>query len=171
VTLLRPAIYCNDPLPSNTRVSSVFSFYKKHHLKVTPFSLLPLKFWAERVQCETKASLSCLLHDDEEEDGLSLSDPDYLKSGLEDPPEDPERFREISVSLVTPPSRTLVVLQEAWRRGVRSVWLQPGTWNEESLKFAHDNFETVLAGPSDMGRRSWCVLCDGKRGLRAAGRL
>jgi predicted CoA-binding protein len=54
------------------------------------------------------------------------------------------------------------VLREAKEAGVRAVWLQPGSFDEEGLSWARGEFETVVAG------EGWCVLVDGEAGLEGA---
>ena len=79
--------------------------------------------------------------------------------------------QETSVSIITPPRVTLKTLEEAKSLGIQSVFLQPGTFDDEVLKYANQNFKTVLAGNGGAGPEGWCVLVDGDRGLRSAGKL
>ncbi|KAI1208423.1 NAD(P)-binding protein [Annulohypoxylon truncatum] len=96
---------------------------------------------------------------------------------------DPEHT---SLSVITPAPVTLNVLKEAKKLGIPAVWLQPGTWDEAVLAFARgtDSEKTaesaeetpgyqgaVVAGDGGSGHGGWCVLVDGERGLRAAGKL
>ena len=82
-----------------------------------------------------------------------------------------ENPAETSVSIITPPSVTLKTLGEAKELGVPAVFLQPGTFDDDVLKFARENIATVLAGEGGRGSEGWCVLVDGERGLKAAGKL
>ena len=80
------------------------------------------------------------------------------------------------MSIITPPAATLKVLKQAQELGVPAVWLQPGTFDDEVLKFAHGETEGgfkghVVAGDGGRGSEGWCVLVDGERGLKAAGKL
>jgi hypothetical protein len=75
------------------------------------------------------------------------------------------------MSVITPPKVTLQALGEARKLGIKSVFLQPGTFDDDVLKAAHDGFEVVLAGEGGQGSEGWCVLVDGERGLKAAGKL
>lgn len=75
---------------------------------------------------------------------------------------------ETSLSVVTPPPVTLQVLKEAHRVGIPAVWLQPGTFDDDVLAFAHSNFQTVIAGDGGEGDEGWCVLVDGEEGLEIA---
>ncbi|KAJ5895114.1 hypothetical protein N7495_006805 [Penicillium taxi] len=75
---------------------------------------------------------------------------------------------DTSLSVVTPPPVTLQILQEAHRVGITAVWLQPGTFDDDVLAFAHSNFETVIAGDGGEGDEGWCVLVDGEDGLDVA---
>lgn len=77
---------------------------------------------------------------------------------------------ETSVSIITGPGVTLKALAEAKELGITAVFLQPGTYNDESLAYAEANFATVLAGEGGTGPQGWCVLADGERGLKAAGK-
>lgn len=113
--------------------------------------------------------------------------------------------KETSVSIITPPPVTLKVLEEAKKLGskstrpehehaptypprqaltshpVPSVFLQPGTFDDEVLKYARDGegedagkgFKAVVAGfgGGTVGSEGWCVLVDGERGLKKAGKL
>lgn len=95
--------------------------------------------------------------------------------------------RETSVSVVTPPAATLKVLEEARSLGVPAVWLQPGTYDDEVLRFAREGegeepgdlpggkkgFRAVVAGFGGGTRAhdGWCVLVDGERSLKSVGRL
>lgn len=74
-----------------------------------------------------------------------------------------------SLSIVTPPAITLAVLKEAQSVGISSVWMQPGSYDQDVLSFANQNFETVVAGEGGRGHEGLCVLVDGEWGLDAAG--
>ncbi|KAK3400042.1 CoA binding domain-containing protein [Sordaria brevicollis] len=78
--------------------------------------------------------------------------------------------QETSVSIITGPAITLKTLQEAKDLGIQAVWLQPGTFNDEVLAYANENFKTVVAGKggSTVGGEGWCVLVDGDRCLKGA---
>ncbi|KAF5596116.1 uncharacterized protein FSUBG_8922 [Fusarium subglutinans] len=80
---------------------------------------------------------------------------------------------QTSLSVITPPAATLKVLQEAKEKGIPSVWLQPGSFDDAVLKFANapGTFEAVVAGDGGRGHEGWCILVDGERGLQAAGKL
>jgi predicted CoA-binding protein len=82
-----------------------------------------------------------------------------------------EGTEDTSVSFITPPAVTLKMLEEAKQLGIQSVFLQPGAFNDEVLAFARQNFRTVLAGDGGWGSEGWCVLVDGERGLKLAGKL
>lgn len=81
--------------------------------------------------------------------------------------------KETAVSIITPPPVTLGVLKAAQGAGVPSVWLQPGTYDDEVLKFATaaGNFDAVVYGPGGRGSEGWCVLVDGEKALKDAGKL
>ncbi|KAI0458596.1 CoA binding domain-containing protein [Xylaria acuta] len=84
--------------------------------------------------------------------------------------------KQTSLSVITPPPVTLEVLKEAKRVGIPAVWLQPGTFDDEVIKFAHgkdaDGYAgDIVAGEGGAGGEGWCVLVDGEKGLRSAGKL
>ncbi|TEA14353.1 hypothetical protein C8034_v010665 [Colletotrichum sidae] len=83
--------------------------------------------------------------------------------------------KHTSVSIITPPAATLKVLREAKELGVPAVWLQPGTFDDAVLEYARGEggFEAVVAGfgGGTVGGEGWCVLVDGDRALKAAGKL
>ncbi|KAF7555574.1 hypothetical protein G7Z17_g2097 [Cylindrodendrum hubeiense] len=81
--------------------------------------------------------------------------------------------KQTSLSVITPPGATLKVLQEAKKLGIPSIWLQPGSFDDEVMKFANEKgaFEAVVAGDGGRGHEGWCVLVDGERGLKGAGKL
>ncbi|KAI2607462.1 NAD(P)-binding protein [Hypoxylon fragiforme] len=90
---------------------------------------------------------------------------------------DPEHT---SLSVITPAPVTLAVLKEAKKLGIPAVWLQPGTWDDAVLEYVggkgegegEDRYEgAVVAGDGGNGHGGWCVLVDGEKGLRAAGKL
>ncbi|PKS07372.1 hypothetical protein jhhlp_005974 [Lomentospora prolificans] len=80
---------------------------------------------------------------------------------------------ETALSIVTPPAATLQVLHDAKKLGVPAVWLQPGSFNDEVLRFAQDDpaFKAVVAGDGGRGHEGWCVLVDGDKALKSVGKL
>ena len=86
-------------------------------------------------------------------------------SELSDPP-------STSLSFLTPPSVTSQVLAEAQKAGVKSVWLQPGSFDEKILEDAKTKFENVVGGyeQGTVGGEGWCVLVDGENLLDDVGR-
>jgi predicted CoA-binding protein len=78
---------------------------------------------------------------------------------------------ETAVSIVTPPAVTLRVLRDAKAAGVPAVWLQPGSFDDEGLRFAMKEFAAAVAGPGGRGSEGWCVLVDGERAAKAVGKL
>lgn len=86
-------------------------------------------------------------------------------SALQDP-------QSTSLSVVCPPPVTKTVLKEAKDVGIKAVWLQPGTYDDEVLKYATEEFEAGVGGMEGgtVGGEGWCVLVDGERSLRDAGR-
>jgi hypothetical protein len=86
-----------------------------------------------------------------------------------------ENPSETALSIITPPAITLSVLKDAKEAGISSVWLQPGTYNDEILSFAKKEFQAAIAAYesdsiSTNGGEGWCVLVDGEDGLELAGR-
>lgn len=76
------------------------------------------------------------------------------------------------MTFLTPPFVTRKALEEAKKVGVRSVWLQPGSFEDAEMKFAKENFENAVGGfeAGTVGGEGWCVLVDGENCLRGAGR-
>ena len=62
---------------------------------------------------------------------------------------------------------TLKVLREAKDAGVASVWLKPGSFDDEGLEFARHEFMVGFGGCGGTGGEGWCVLVDGDRLLQA----
>lgn len=71
------------------------------------------------------------------------------------------------MSIITQPSVTLQVLREAKDAGVSSVWLQPGSFDDEGLEYAKREFKAAVGGEGGSGGEGWCVLVDGDRLLQA----
>lgn len=76
------------------------------------------------------------------------------------------------LSFLTPPTVTRKILKEAKDVGVKSVWLQPGSFDDADLKFAKENFENAVGGYEDgtVGGEGWCVLVDGEQAIKSAGK-
>lgn len=79
--------------------------------------------------------------------------------------------RQTALSIITPPEATIEVLKEAKEAGVPAVWLQPGSFDRDGLEYAKNNFKAGIGGEGGDGGEGWCVLVDGERALRAAGRI
>jgi hypothetical protein len=62
------------------------------------------------------------------------------------------------------------VLEEAKGLGIKAVWLQPGTFDDKVWDYATSNFETAVGGDGGRGSEGWCVLVDGEKAAKAAGR-
>jgi hypothetical protein len=73
------------------------------------------------------------------------------------------------VSIITPPKVTVKVLEEAKKLGIKGVWLQPGSFDDEILQGALRDFELGVGGVGGRGGVGWCVLVDGERVGKAAG--
>lgn len=65
---------------------------------------------------------------------------------------------------------TQKVLEEAKKLGVQAVWLQPGTFDDDILKYAMDGFKAAVGGDGGNGHEGWCILVDGERVAKAAGK-
>jgi predicted CoA-binding protein len=79
---------------------------------------------------------------------------------------------ETAVSFLTPPKVTMQILEEAKKAGVKAVWLQPGSFDEEGMKYAKENFESAVGGydQGTVGGEGWCVLVDGEDAMQKVGR-
>lgn len=77
-----------------------------------------------------------------------------------------------ALSIVTGPAITKGVLADAKKMGVKRIWFQPGTFDEEILEAAKGEFEVVVGGKEagSVGEAGWCVIADGERCLKEAGR-
>ncbi len=54
---------------------------------------------------------------------------------------------------------------------MKGVWLQPGTFDDKILDFAREAWpESWVAGDGGRGEEGWCVLVDGERAAKAAGK-
>lgn len=81
--------------------------------------------------------------------------------------------KDTGLSIITPPQVTRKLLQEAKDAGVRAVFLQPGSFDDEGLEVAKQLFPGAAVGGFEGGTRGgegWCVLVDGEASMRAAGR-
>ncbi|KAI8357074.1 CoA-binding protein, partial [Mortierella sp. GBAus27b] len=66
----------------------------------------------------------------------------------------PDSPAEYHVSIITPPSVTKSVLEEAHKNGIKKVWLQPDVESPEALDYANQvGLQVIAGGP--------CVLVDG----------
>lgn len=86
-----------------------------------------------------------------------------------------ESASDYSLSVITPPRVTLKLLQEAKQVGIKAVWLQPGTFNDEVLEYVRKEWPGAhLAGFDDpkgtVAHDGWCVLVEGEKGMKIAGR-
>jgi predicted CoA-binding protein len=122
---------------------NVLSFYHTHSLPVTAInpSGKPIAFSTKSYDTITSVS--------------SLSDP-----------------ANTALSIVTGPAITKGVLTDAKKVGVKAVWFQPGTYDDEILAGAKGEFEVVVGGKQEgtEGKEGWCVIADGERCLKEAGR-
>ena len=77
-----------------------------------------------------------------------------------------------ALSFLTPPIITSKVLAEAQAAGIKSVWLQPGSFDDKTLEDAKQRFVNVVGGYEEgtVGGEGWCVLVDGENMLDEIGR-
>jgi predicted CoA-binding protein len=81
--------------------------------------------------------------------------------------------KDTSLSVITPPAITAKILKEAKEVGIKAVWLQPGSFDDEILKYALEAFPGAAVGghaEGTVGHEGWCVLVDGDEAMAAAGR-
>ena len=78
-----------------------------------------------------------------------------------------------SVSIITAPSITIKVIDEAKKLGIPAVWIQPGAFDDQVLKsaLADGAFKSVVYGEGGRGHDGWCVLVDGEKAMREAEKL
>ncbi|KAK4934391.1 hypothetical protein LTR28_010674, partial [Elasticomyces elasticus] len=116
--------------------SAVFAWYLAHDLPVTPLNPNQPSIHARSSVFATVADASSL-----------------------------PRPTETSLSVITPPPVTLQLLKEAKQAGVQAVWLQPGSFDEQSLDYAKKEWPgAAVAGGGA------CVLVHGEDAMGAAGR-
>ncbi|KAG9071203.1 hypothetical protein KI688_008748 [Linnemannia hyalina] len=58
----------------------------------------------------------------------------------------PGTLSDYHVSIITPPTVTKSILEEAHKNGIRRVWLQPGVESDAALEFAKEKGMQVIAG-------------------------
>lgn len=58
-----------------------------------------------------------------------------------------------ALSIITPPSITNQIMQEAHAAGVQSVWMQPGSESAEAVAFGQEHGMTVV--------HDYCILVSG----------
>jgi predicted CoA-binding protein len=76
----------------------------------------------------------------------------------------------VALSIITPPSVTRKILEEAKSIGIQAVWLQPGSFDEDGLEYAKANFKAAVGGHGGQGGEGWCILADGESALEAVNR-
>lgn len=90
-----------------------------------------------------------------------------------------QRPREIqepartSLSIITQPKITAMILKEAKEMGVAAVWLQPGSFTDKELDYALKEFPGAAIGgfaEGTVGGEGWCVLVDGDAAIQGAHR-
>ncbi|KAF3037637.1 hypothetical protein E8E12_004924 [Didymella heteroderae] len=106
----------------------VFAWYLQHSLPATPIN-------------PRSPTISVL-----KRDHTTIPSP----SALSDPP-----ASQYSLSVITPPAITKQLLKEAKEAGVPAVWLQPGSFNDDVLQYAQQNFKAAIAGDGGRGDFQW----------------
>ena len=53
-----------------------------------------------------------------------------------------------SISVITPPRVTEQVVEEAIKKGVKNIWMQPGAESPQAVAFCHDHGVNVIADGS-----------------------
>jgi predicted CoA-binding protein len=121
----------------------ILAWYHQHSLRVTPVNPTRPSISLPSKTYDTVPSVSSLPHPD-----------------------------QTALSFLTPPPITRRVLEEAKTTGVKAVWLQPGSFEEQDLEYAKKNFESAVGGFEDgtVGGEGWCVLVDGENALRGVGK-
>jgi len=129
--------------------STVFAWYLDHSLPVTPLNPTTPRITVPSTRRSSRS--------------ISTSD-DYATtfspSHLQPKPSD------FSLSVITPPAVTRKLLEEAERAGVRAVWLQPGSFDGETLGWAREVWKGACVGGGGA-----CVLVQGEEGMELAGRV
>lgn len=135
--------YHDPDTVTDANVYPVFAWYHVHALKVTPIN--PSR---SSIDLPSKSYTTVT-------SPTALSNPSLT-----------------ALSFLTPPEVTRKALADAKSVGVKSVWLQPGSFDDETMKYAQDNFENAIGGfgQGTVGGEGWCVLVDGENALRAAGK-
>lgn len=63
------------------------------------------------------------------------------------------------------------MLREAKEVGIKAVWLQPGSFDDDVLEYAKKNFPgAAVGGSGGGGGEGWCVLVDGEWAMAQAGK-
>ncbi|KAL8698102.1 MAG: hypothetical protein Q9201_006756 [Fulgogasparrea decipioides] len=75
---------------------------------------------------------------------------------------------ETSLSIVTQPHITLNILREAKEAGISCVWMQPGSFDQQALEYAKQEFKAAIGGNDGRGGEGWCVLVDGDNAIHRA---
>ena len=71
---------------------------------------------------------------------------------------------QTSLSIVTPPRVTEGILRDAYRAGVRAVWLEPGAFDYDSIRYARRKFDVAVGGSESI----WSILNEGEDAMRRA---
>lgn len=51
----------------------------------------------------------------------------------------------VSLSVVTPPDVTEKLVREAVKKGIRNIWMQPGTWSDDAVSYCQEQGINLIA--------------------------
>ncbi|KAJ2445941.1 hypothetical protein IWW46_001213 [Coemansia sp. RSA 2440] len=114
--------------------NKVLCWYLQHNISAVPIN--PTSTHIENVACSP-----------------SLSELEWAKNR--------EEMQKTSVSVITPPRVSALVLQEAAKLGVKHLWFQPGS-EPENMKQLAENLDVCVIGNGP------CILIDGPSMLNRA---
>lgn len=133
-----------SPLSQTNIFSQVFAWYLDHSLPVTPLNPRSPRISVSSSEYTTVPTPSALTN-----------------------------ASETGLSVITPPNVTRALLKEAKEAGIKAVFLQPGSFDDDLLEEAKKLFPGAAVGGYEGGTRGgegWCVLVDGEAGIRNSGR-
>ncbi|GAB7363012.1 hypothetical protein MBLNU230_g3306t1 [Neophaeotheca triangularis] len=122
----------------------IFAWYLAYDLPVTPLNPSCSAVTVRRKDYETAPSVSAL-----------------------------QAPKDTALSVITPPRITAQLLREAKEAGIRAVWLQPGSFSDVEMQYALEAFPGAAVAGMEGGTRGgegWCVLVDGEKAMRDAGK-
>lgn len=142
-------------------------FFTASHFAVAGASSIPSKYGYKIFDWYLQENLSAIPLNPTIE-SVTISGKDF--STLPTPSKIPDP-KHTSMSVITPPKVTAKLLREAKEAGLMAVWLQPGSFGEEELKYAEENWPGAAVGgyaDGTNGHEGWCVLVDGETAMEDA---